>query len=74
MDVISTGCFKRMQLPLTIIVGMLLGVLVTISSVGAGVLGTLALLFLYPKMSTFKVVGTDLARAIPLIAVAGFGH
>jgi uncharacterized protein len=47
---------------------------VTISSVGAGVLGTLALLFLYPKMSTLKVVGTDLAHAIPLTAVAGFGH
>jgi uncharacterized membrane protein YfcA len=37
-------------------------------------LGTVALLFLYPKMTTLKVVGTDLAHAIPLTAVAGLGH
>jgi hypothetical protein len=48
--------------------------LVTLSSVGAGALGTIAILFLYPKMSTLKVVGTDLAHAIPLTAIAGFGH
>ncbi|PKO46369.1 MAG: hypothetical protein CVU29_06060 [Betaproteobacteria bacterium HGW-Betaproteobacteria-22] len=71
---ISTGRFKQLQIPATIFTGVVLGALVTISSVGAGVLGTLALLFLYPKMSTLKVVGTDLAHAIPLTAVAGFGH
>ena len=58
----------------TIITGVVLGVLVTLSSVGAGALGTVALLFLYPRMSTLKVVGTDLAHAIPLTAVAGLGH
>lgn len=73
-SLISTGRFKQMQLPATIFTGIVLGVLVTISSVGAGALGTLAILFLYPKMSTLKVVGTDLAHAIPLTAVAGFGH
>jgi uncharacterized membrane protein YfcA len=73
-SVISSGRFKQMQVPATIFTGIILGALVTISSVGAGVLGTLALLFLYPKMSTLKVVGTDLAHAIPLTAVAGFGH
>jgi len=73
-NLISSGRFKQMQIPLTILVGVVLGVLVTISSVGAGALGTLAILFLYPKMSTLKVVGTDLAHAIPLTAVAGFGH
>jgi len=52
----------------------MLGVLVTLSSVGAGALGTVALLFLYPKMTTLKIVGTDLAHAIPLTAVAGIGH
>lgn len=71
---ISTGRFKQLQIPATVFTGIILGALVTISSVGAGVLGTLALLFLYPKMSTLKVVGTDLAHAIPLTAVAGFGH
>jgi hypothetical protein len=53
---------------------VVLGVLVTLSSVGAGALGTVALLFLYPRMSTLKIVGTDLAHAIPLTAVAGLGH
>ncbi len=73
-SLISSGRFKQMQVPSTILVGFILGVLVTISSVGAGALGTVAILFLYPKMSTLKVVGTDLAHAIPLTAVAGFGH
>ncbi len=73
-SLISSGRFKQLQIPATILVGITLGVLVTISSVGAGALGTVAILFLYPKMSTLKVVGTDLAHAIPLTAIAGFGH
>ncbi len=73
-SVISSGRFNKIQIPATIFTGIILGALVTISSVGAGALGTLAILFLYPKMSTLKVVGTDLAHAIPLTAVAGFGH
>ncbi|ACT50761.1 sulfite exporter TauE/SafE family protein [Methylovorus glucosotrophus] len=72
--VVSTGRFKEMQIPATILTGAILGVLVTLSSVGAGALGTIAILFLFPKMSTLKVVGTDLAHAIPLTAVAGIGH
>jgi hypothetical protein len=71
---ISSGRFQRMQVPATIFTGAVLGVLVTMSSVGAGALGTVAILFLYPKMSSLKVVGTDLAHAIPLTAIAGFGH
>lgn len=73
-SIISTGRFNKIQIPATVFTGIILGFLVTISSVGAGALGTLAILFLYPKMSTLKVVGTDLAHAIPLTAVAGFGH
>lgn len=60
--------------PATIITGAIVGVLVTISSIGAGVLGTVAVLFLYPRLSTVKVVGTDIAHAVPLTAVAGMGH
>lgn len=71
---VSTGRFNGMQIPATIFTGVVLGALVTLSSVGAGALGTIAILFLYPKMSTLKVVGTDLAHAIPLTAVAGIGH
>lgn len=71
----SMGRFQpRLQVPVTILTGAVLGVLVTLSSVGAGALGTVALLFLYPRMSTLRVVGTDLAHAIPLTAVAGLGH
>ncbi len=58
----------------TIITGIIVGTLVTISSVGAGVLGTVALLFLYPRMTAVKVVGTDIVHAVPLTAVAGMGH
>lgn len=65
---------KGIQIPATILTGAILGVLVTLSSVGAGALGTIALIFLYPRMTTLKIVGTDLAHAIPLTAVAGMGH
>jgi len=58
----------------TIATGVIVGTLVTISSIGAGVLGTVALLFLYPRMSPVKVVGTDIVHAVPLTAVAGMGH
>ncbi|MDP2786433.1 MAG: sulfite exporter TauE/SafE family protein [Sulfurimicrobium sp.] len=58
----------------TIATGAVLGVLVTISSIGAGALGAVALFFLYPKLSTVQIVGTDLAHAVPLTAVAGLGH
>lgn len=68
------GRFHHLQAPATVITGLVLGILVTMSSVGAGALGTVALLFLYPHLPTLKVVGTDLAHAIPLTAVAGFGH
>ncbi len=74
IDEIQRGRFNRWQIPATVLTGAVLGVLVTLTSVGAGVLGTVVLLFLYPKMLTVKVVGTDLAHAIPLTAVAGFGH
>lgn len=66
--------FAHLQTPLTVALGVVLGSLVTLSSVGAGALGTVALLFLYPRLPTLKIVGTDLAHAIPLTAVAGLGH
>lgn len=58
----------------TIITGIMVGSLVTISSIGAGVLGTVAILFLYPRMPAVKVVGTDIVHAVPLTALAGIGH
>jgi uncharacterized membrane protein YfcA len=70
----SAGRFGRRQPAVTIAVGVVLGVMVTLSSVGAGALGTVALFFLYPRLPALKVVGTDLAHAIPLTALAGAGH
>lgn len=58
----------------TIATGVVVGALVTVSSIGAGVLGTVALLFLYPRMPSVKVVGTDIAHAVPITAFAGMGH
>lgn len=58
----------------TIIVGALLGVLVTVSSIGAGALGVTALLMLYPRLPMATVVGSDIAHAVPLTLVAGIGH
>jgi uncharacterized membrane protein YfcA len=58
----------------TVATGVALGVLVTISSVGAGAIGMAALFWLYPKLASAKLVGTDIAHAVPLTAVAGLGH
>jgi len=66
---------RRCCLPkITVLVGAILGVLVTISSVGAGALGVAVLFFLYPKLSTVKIIGSDVAHAVPLTLVAGLGH
>lgn len=58
----------------TNLLGAVLGVLVTISSVGAGAIGVTVLLILYPKLSTARIVGSDIAHAVPLTLIAGAGH
>jgi uncharacterized membrane protein YfcA len=58
----------------TIFTGAVLGVLVSLSSVGAGAIGVSVLLILYPALPTVRIVGTDIAHAVPLTLVAGFGH
>ena len=69
------GSLRRMQLPLTILAGAILGVLVTITSVGAGAFGATLLVFLYPgRLNGKQIVGTDIVHAIPLTFVAGIGH
>ena len=60
--------------PVTVAVGALLGVLVSISSVGAGALGVAALFFLYPQLPAVRIVGSDVVHAVPLTLVAGLGH
>lgn len=59
---------------LTVLVGFAVGLLVALSSVGAGALGTVSLLFLYPRMASVRVVGSDIAHAVPLTLIAGLGH
>jgi uncharacterized protein len=58
----------------TVVVGVILGVLVSISSVGAGAVGVTALLVLYPRLPMARIVGSDIAHAVPLTLVAGMGH
>ncbi|MEE8321930.1 MAG: sulfite exporter TauE/SafE family protein [Gammaproteobacteria bacterium] len=65
---------QRLRKPMTIAAGALIGTLVTFSSVGAGALGAAILFFLYPRMRAIAIVGTDIAHAVPLTAIAGLGH
>jgi len=66
---------ERWTPALTIITGALLGAAVTLTSVGAGALGVVALLYLYPLRLTYdRLVATDIAHALPLTLVAGLGH
>jgi uncharacterized protein len=60
--------------PLTVASGVVLGVLVTLSSIGAGALGATLILLLYPRLAAHRLVGTDIAHAVPLTLVAGIGH
>jgi uncharacterized membrane protein YfcA len=59
---------------LTLVLGMILGFMVTLTSVGAGALGVTALLLLYPHVHITRIVGSDVAHAVPLTLVAGLGH
>lgn len=58
----------------TVLTGVALGVLVSISSAGAGAVGVTALLLLYPQQPMARIVGSDIAHAVPLTLVAGIGH
>jgi len=63
--------FRRIA---TVLAGGGLGFIVTISSIGAGALGIVILALLYPKLKTNCIIGTDIAHAVPLTAIAGIGH
>jgi uncharacterized membrane protein YfcA len=58
----------------TVVSGVVLGTLVTVSSIGAGAIGATLLVMLYPRLSSAEVAGTDIAYAVPLTAIAAFGH
>lgn len=65
---------ERFRIPATLATGAALGALVTLTSVGAGALGMIALFALYPQIPIAKLVGSDIAHAVPLTLVAGLGH
>ena len=67
--------FKLVQPGLTVLGGAVLGLCVALTSVGAGALGSVMLLYLYPlRMTPHRLVATDLVHAIPLAVVAGLGY
>ncbi len=68
------GTMQKHPAGWTVAMGIVLGVFVTLSSVGAGAIGTAVLLVLYPALAPIRVVGTDLAHAVPLTLIAGLGH
>lgn len=59
---------------LTLVLGLLLGVLVTMTSVGAGALGVTVLLILYPQLDVREIVGSDIVHAVPLTLIGGMGY
>jgi len=71
----SSGRLERRQVLLTVLTGMLIGAAVTLTSVGAGALGTVALIWLYPlRLPPDRLVATDIAHALPVTVIAGIGH
>jgi uncharacterized membrane protein YfcA len=71
---VTSKLTSRQTTRFTILLGLILGVLVSISSVGAGAIGVTFLLILYPKLPAGRLVGSDVAHAVPLTLVAGLGH
>ncbi len=67
--------FKSFQAPLTVVAGAILGILVTLTSVGAGALGAVFLVYLYPlRLTPPRLIATDIVHAVPLALFAGIGH
>ena len=65
---------ERKVAALTVATGLVLGIAVSLTSVGAGALGMTALLLLYPRVPVARLVGSDIAHAVPLTLIAGVGH
>lgn len=73
-DVFLTRMSERQRHVATVVIGIALGVVVTITSIGAGALGTMALFLVFPLLPTSKLVGSEIAHAVPLTLIAGLGH
>ncbi|MCB1519395.1 MAG: sulfite exporter TauE/SafE family protein [Hyphomicrobiaceae bacterium] len=74
MDASDIPSERRLRPKSTLAFGLVLGVLVTLTSVGAGAIGVAALSLLYPALLARRIVGTDVVHAIPLAFVSGLGH
>ena len=76
MQLVNSGRWlpAKYVAPATVLLGLILGALVTLTSVGAGALGVTALIMLYPREKITTIVGSDIAHAVPLTLVAGLGH
>ncbi|MBN8820234.1 MAG: sulfite exporter TauE/SafE family protein [Sphingomonas sp.] len=75
MDAPMAAAYRQRQPAFTVLAGVLLGVMVTLTSIGAGALGAVMLMALYPvRMTARRLVGTDIVHAVPLTIVAGLGH
>jgi uncharacterized protein len=70
----ADGSSGRRTTALTVLTGAALGVLVSLTSVGAGALGVTALILLYPSLPVARIVGSDVAHAVPLTLVGGISH
>jgi uncharacterized membrane protein YfcA len=71
----NADSFKSLQPPLTVLAGLLLGFLVTLTSVGAGAVGAVLMAYLYPlRLTPARLVATDIVHAVPLALLAGAGH
>jgi uncharacterized protein len=68
------GLDPRARGRFTILLGLVMGILVTYTSIGAGAIGVTVLLLLHPRMPAARVVGSDIAHAVPLTLLAGAGH
>ena len=70
----NAGWLTKHRTLATLVIGAFIGFAVTFSSVGAGAVGVTALVLLYPALATTRIVGTDIAHAVPITLVAGLGH
>ncbi len=73
-DSFAVNFIRHYKPQITVFCGCILGCVVTLSSVGAGAIGSAILFLLYPRKSSIAIVGTDIAHAVPLTAIAGLGH
>ncbi|NLD86055.1 MAG: sulfite exporter TauE/SafE family protein [Actinomycetales bacterium] len=64
----------RVKPLLTLLVGIVGGLMVGITSVGSGTVIMMCIMLLYPTLSALRLVGTDLVQAVPLVIAAAIGH